>query len=194
MLLRRRDIDFREGSRSSSSAHRQPRVALHVDSPREPPSPWLPQSGQILALFALVLVMLMGLLAFVVDLGMLSLSKEQLHIAADAGALGGLGALRFVCPCPTCASSSNTRRFSAAHRTGKAHESCCQARGRMVCHAQQSHMFMPARLLDVWNALRITVVRDDTPLFFFGRMSRRVAADAGRRDRFVSAARRRTGA
>ncbi|HEY2250866.1 MAG TPA: TadG family pilus assembly protein [Planctomycetaceae bacterium] len=54
--------------------------------------------GAVLTLVALLLVVLLGCLAFSIDLGYIQVARAQLQTAADAGALAGARGLTICCP------------------------------------------------------------------------------------------------
>ena len=54
--------------------------------------------GAVLTLVALLLVILLGCLAFSIDLGYVQVARTQLQTAADAGALAGARGLTICCP------------------------------------------------------------------------------------------------
>ena len=54
--------------------------------------------GAVLTLVALLLVVLLGCLAFSIDVGYIQVARAQLQTAADAGALAGARGLTICCP------------------------------------------------------------------------------------------------
>ena len=66
------------------------------------------ESGQSAALFAVVLVALMGFSALVVDVGSIYLARTELQNAADIAALAA------ACDLPTAGTAVNTARHYAA--------------------------------------------------------------------------------
>lgn len=72
------------------------------------------EEGQVLVLFALMLVVLLGIAALVIDAGMLHLTKSKMQIAADAAALAGAQDL------PNSTSAINTAKdFSELNGAAK---------------------------------------------------------------------------
>jgi Flp pilus assembly protein TadG len=51
------------------------------------------RSGAIVVWFAILVPVLMGMVAFAVDVGFMCLARNHLQVAADSGAMGGVGAL-----------------------------------------------------------------------------------------------------
>ncbi len=71
--------------RASRAPGRDPAMSRAADAEGE--------RGQVLVLFALVVVVLMGFTAIVLDVGRLRLAEQDLWNALDAGALAGVGVL-----------------------------------------------------------------------------------------------------
>jgi Putative Flp pilus-assembly TadE/G-like/von Willebrand factor type A domain len=74
------------------------------------------EQGQILVLFTLVVVVLMGLSALVIDVGVLRRTGQELWNAMDAGSLAGAAEL----PDNPTAAASAARRFATANFPGVA--------------------------------------------------------------------------
>src|SRR5262245_4660598 len=72
------------------------------------------EQGQILVLFTLVLVVLMGLAALVIDVGVLRRQNQELWIALDSGALAGAPEL----PGDGTAAEASALRFAATNYPG----------------------------------------------------------------------------
>ncbi len=72
------------------------------------------QQGQILVLFTLVLVVLMGLAALVIDVGVLRRTNQELWNSLDAGALAGVTEL----PADGVVAESVARRFASENFKG----------------------------------------------------------------------------
>ena len=84
-----------------------------------------PRRGAIIALAAIVMVVLLGFVAFVVDVGRLELARTQLQLAADASALAGAGELGY-------RGAGDTNLLSNVQAVTSQYASCHTAAGSAV--------------------------------------------------------------
>jgi Flp pilus assembly protein TadG len=84
------------------------------------------ERGAVLVLVTLGIFFILGLAALVIDLGFLFVTRNQLHVAADSGSLGGAAKLADSSDCANTSSAPNyparleAQKFAGFHRAGSA--------------------------------------------------------------------------
>jgi Flp pilus assembly protein TadG len=77
------------------------------------------EKGVVLVLVAVSMIVILGLAALVIDLGYLWLTKNQLHVAADAAALAGAANLSGTADdCTNTTARTAAQTFAAFHKAG----------------------------------------------------------------------------
>lgn len=78
------------------------------------------QDGQVAVLAAMIMIVLIGMSALVIDVGFLVLTKTQLQAAADSGALAGADDLNNASPTTASSSATSYARMSPGQPTDTA--------------------------------------------------------------------------
>jgi hypothetical protein len=122
--------------------------------------------GATLILFALLLVFLIGLIAFAVDIGWVNLTRTELQTAADSSALAASAVLNQ----DPATIRAVAQHYAGMHRAGGQTVSLSTSDVEMGLWDVSSGSFTPVS--SGGNAVRITARRTNAPLFFarvFGR-------------------------
>jgi hypothetical protein len=123
--------------------------------------------GAIAALAAILLVFLLGMIAFAIDLGYIMLTNAQLQNAADSSALAAAAFLAT----DTTDADTEARRFACLNEAGGFDIEDGHVETEFGTWDAGSESFSDAD--GPGNAIRVTVTMDDLPLFFapvFGKL------------------------
>jgi Flp pilus assembly protein TadG len=151
---------------------------------RQPRSACRPsrRKGAVLVLIAVMMIALMGMVAFCVDLGFISSTKGQLHAAADAAALAGAGAMAQAYDLGDAQSVAlEYANANVPESYGTVADNSCITFGTWV---SQTKTFVPNDIAP--NAIRVVVERtynrgNAVPLFFgkiFGASQKEISVTA----------------
>jgi Flp pilus assembly protein TadG len=130
--------------------------------------------GSILVLSAFLMVIMLGMIAFAVDLGAMMLTRTQLQVAADSAAMAS-GAVLGV---PGQDAVATAKQFAAYHRAGGAAVSLASSDIQNGTWDSTARTFTPTG--SVSNAVKITVRANSTSggnKLFFGRIFGRNTLD-----------------
>lgn len=118
------------------------------------------RSGAILVLTAVLMVVLIGMVAFGVDLGYVVLTRTQLQTAADAAALAGAGAAAQ----SKEAAEQAVYEFASLHSVGGQPIGPDQVQIRYGIWDKNARVFIPSETQ--CSAVEVTIRTEDRPLFF----------------------------
>jgi putative Tad-like protein involved in Flp pilus assembly/von Willebrand factor type A domain-containing protein len=124
------------------------------------------RKGAIVVLAVLLMVIMLGMVAYAVDVGYIVNTKTELRRAVDSGALAGAGEL----PNGLAATEAIVRQFVKANRVGSRDVRDDEITVELGSWDGSGQRFLASG--DKPSALRVVVVRQQQPLFFariFGR-------------------------
>lgn len=133
------------------------------------------RGGVIIVLTALLLVFLLGMIAFAVDLGMIANTRTELQNAADAAAYAGAGAL----VSGTGAATTSAQSFYTSNRAGGSALTASSAALSFGTWDSTNRTFTPGG--NPPNAVKVVSNLPNNPLFFgtvFGKNSYGMTATA----------------
>ncbi|MCA9102204.1 MAG: hypothetical protein KDA63_13665, partial [Planctomycetales bacterium] len=116
--------------------------------------------GAVIVLFALVVVFLLGMVAFAIDTGYIFTVNTELRRASDAGALAGAGLLVQGIDKAEAA----TREYVKANIVGARAVTDDEIEFETGHWDPDARTFLPSTIVP--SAVRVTVVREQQPLFF----------------------------
>jgi hypothetical protein len=131
--------------------------------------------GNVIVLAAIFMVVLLGMAAFAVDIGFITLTKGQLQNAADSAAMAAASILNS----PQSEIRSEARSYAGQHYAAGQAVNLADADIEFGNWSLATETFTPSA--SVGNALRITARRNDAPHFFgriFGRQNFDIEAQA----------------
>jgi len=153
-LAKRNTRKFLSSKHRSSQSHcSQSNVARHRDESRK---------GAIIVLTALLMVAMLGMLAFSIDTGYMLTLRAEAQRAADAGALAGAGSLAS----GTIIAEQQARNFTKLNAVGRRAVPDASIKVEFGNWSTTSRSFLPA--LAQPTAVRVTARRENQPLFFAG--------------------------
>ena len=116
--------------------------------------------GAIIVLTAFLLIFLIGMMAFAVDLGYITLVRTEIQIAADACAFAGAGAMVY----GTSAAQTEVYNYLALNKVGGRNLSAPNAGIEFGNWDSNSRTFTASNQQP--SAIRVTLSNNDQPLFF----------------------------